>query len=289
MNNWHSPLRGAVALLASCALIACERVVSVETPEDVERLVVEARLERVQGRVSGRQQIRLTLSDSYFSNAPQPVARGAAVLVRSSAGDSARFAESATEPGVYETSSLVVQAGRTYTLRIDYSGDRYESVEKALHAPAIDSLFFAPRKSSVGPKEGLRATIIARDFPGEDNWYLWDQYVDGRRLTADDSTAPRRSIGSDLLIDGRDVLDFQPYEAQVVKPGETVLVRQMALSESLFRYFSALSEQTGNDGSPFGVPAASLRGNVANLTNPARRPLGYFMVTEVAEASARVP
>ena len=282
-------VRGAALLLSAMVLTACERVVSVETPEGVERLVVEARLERVQGRVNGRQAIRLTTSDSYFSNDAQPVARGAVVLVRSSAGDSVRFSESPTEPGVYETSSLVLQSGRVYTLRIDYAGDRYEAVETALRVPPIDSLFFAPRKTNVGPKEGLRATIFSRDIPGEDNWYLWDQYVDGRRLVVADSTQPVRAIGSDLLIDGREVLDFQPYDAQVVKSGQVVLMRQMALSESLFRYFTALSEQTGNAGSPFDVPSASLRGNVANLTDPARRPLGYFMVTEVAEASARVP
>ena len=63
----------------------------------------------------------------------------------------------------------------------------------------------------------------------------------------------------------------------------------MSLSETGYRYYRALSDQSTNDGSPFSVPLASVRSNIANITNPSHRPLGYFMATEVAEARARVP
>ena len=42
-------------------------------------------------------------------------------------------------------------------------------------------------------------------------------------------------------------------------------------------------------GSPFAVPPASRRGNVANLTRPAEPALGYFLAVEVHERTARVP
>lgn len=65
------------------------------------------------------------------------------------------------------------------------------------------------------------------------------------------------------------------------------MVRQIGFSEATFRHYFALFEQSAaGHGSPFAVPPGSLRGNVANLTDPAHYPLGYFWAAEVAEARA---
>ena len=63
----------------------------------------------------------------------------------------------------------------------------------------------------------------------------------------------------------------------------------MSLSEAGYRYYRALSDQSSNNGSPFSVPLGSVRSNIVNLTNSSHRALGYFMASEVAEASAKVP
>lgn len=60
-------------LLIGCVLLAaCERVVGLDVAEGPTRLVVEARLERVHGAVSGNQSIRLTTTAPYFANALTP-------------------------------------------------------------------------------------------------------------------------------------------------------------------------------------------------------------------------
>jgi len=268
---------------------ACERVVGVTLDEGPKRLVVEARLERVKENINGRQRIRLTTTDAYFSGAIAPPARGAVVTVSDGSGTTVRFSESASEAGVYETNALTVQLGATYSLQIEFGGDRYIASETALSVAKIDSLYFTNGSGVVGSAPGLRATIDVVDPRGIKNFYLWDQFVDGRRLVFADTSFPSRAAASDELLDGRRIRAYQPYEGVVVKSGQQVLVRQIALSESMYRYYLALSEQAGNDGSPFGVPAASVRGNVENITNPSRRPLGYFMAAEVAEAARRVP
>jgi hypothetical protein len=135
----------------------------------------------------------------------------------------------------------------------------------------------------------MRATIDFTDPRGTKNFYLWDQYVDGVRLIAADSSFRYRVVGADDFLNGTEVTGFQPYDGIAVAPGQEVLVRQLGISEDAYRYYSALSEQTTNDGSPFGVPSASLRGNVTNLTSAAHFPLGYFIAGEVAEARARLP
>jgi hypothetical protein len=271
------------------AATACERVVSVQVGDVPAKLVVEARLERVRGAVTGTQQIRLTTTAPYFSAAAPPAARGAIVRVVDDSGRTTPFAESASEPGTYATSALTIGLGRRYSLRITYKANEYQADEVAVAGVAIDSLYFRTRVDNVGPAEGLRATLALTDPVGTKNWYLWDQYIDDRRLVTPDTSGYSRVVGSDDLLDGASLRRFQPYGGIVVKSGQRIRVRQVAISEQAFRFYQALSEQTLNDGSPFGVPPSSLRGNIANVTSPATLGLGYFIVGEVVELERVVP
>ncbi len=277
-----------LTLLCSTA-VGCERIVSVSVPDSPPRLVVEARLERVRSAVSGTQRIRLTTTDRYFSTAAPPPARGAVVRVVDDSGKVVPFAELATEPGTYETTVFVIAVGRSYTLRITYQGEEYVSTETTQPAVAIDSLWFIDRIATISPQAGLRATIGLRDPVGVKNFYLWDQIVNGRRVVRPDSVGYFRVVASDDLSDGTRLRRFQPYDGVIVTRGQQVTVRQVAISEQAYRFYSALSEQGLNDGSPFGVPPSSLRGNVANLTTPAKHGLGYFIVAEVTEVEGQVP
>lgn len=275
-------------LLAFCtALLGCERVVALDIAEGPRRLVVEARLERVLGAVSGAQVIRLTTTSPYFAAAASPAARGALVTVADDSGEVTTFTESGVV-GEYTTSQLVVVAGRRYFLRIDYDGARYEATEVAQSVAPIDLLYLdTPQPGRFAGSEGVRATIDFADPAGERNFYLWDQYVNGIRQLGPDTSYKSRVSASDDAFDGILVERFQPYEGVDIPAGGTVLLRQIGLSEAMFRYYFALSDQVSADGSPFSVPPAGVRGNVANRTDPARFPLGYFFVAEVSEARLR--
>jgi hypothetical protein len=270
----------------------CEKVVELEVPDGPVRLVVEGRLEAMRGATaataSGRQSLRLSTTSPYFTNSAPPPARGALVTVRDDLGAVTTFRESATL-GTYTTDSLVAVAGRAYTLRIDWQGDRYESTETLNAVAGIDSLYFTARPKKDVTKDGLRATIDLRDPPVVRNYYLWDQYVDGVRLTSPDTAFRYRVVTSDEFYQGRRVRAFQPFDGRAVRSGQEVLVRQYSISEGIWRYYDALNQQVDGDGSPFAVPPASVRGNVANLTTPDRRALGYFVASEVSERRGRVP
>ena len=274
--------------LLPCALLltACERVVEVDIDEGPRRLVVEARLERILGNVTGAQAIRLSTTGSYFSNALPPAARGATVRVTDNLGNAFPFTESST-PGTYVSTALTVERGRAYTLRIDWEGQRFEGTEQTMTVTPIDSIYFeAPKPGRFSGEDGVRATIDTRDPAGEKNFYLWDQFVDGRRLLGPDSSFKLRIIAPDDAVDGKPVLGFQPYEGIDIPVGSSVVVRQVGISESTYRYYFALSDQVSADGSVFSVPPASIRGNVANVSNPRQPALGYFYVSEVSEARA---
>ena len=271
-------------LLLVLVLAACERVVDLDLPEGTRRLVVEARLERVIGRVNGNQSITLSTTAPYFSDAPPPPATGATVRVTDDAGVAVTFVE--TAPGRYTTNQLTVRIGAQYRLTIIYEGQTYESTEAAESVAPIDSLYLeAPRPGRFSGTEGVRATIDLVDPPGLGNFYLWDQFIDGVRVLGPDSSFKYRMVAMDDAVDGLTITGFQPYEGIDIPVGSTVLMRQIGLSERMYRYYFAFSDQVSADGSPFAVPPASIRGNVSNLTDPSRFPLGYFYVAEVAEAS----
>lgn len=283
--------RATVALLALIVVVTgCERVVQVSAPLVATRLVVEARLEQVRGGATAPQRIRLTETDSYFSGKAPPPVTGAVVRVLGPGGVVTSFAASATEPGVYLAANLPLEFGAEYTLQITYKGDEYQARDTAHAVAAIDSLYFAPRSNAnFGPALGLRATVALHEPAGVRNFYLWEQYVDGRRLVTTDTTGYFVAVASDDFFDGTFIDDLQPYIGIGLRAGQLVRVRQLAISEQAYRYFLELNDQANPDGSPFGVPPASLRGNVANLAHPQLPALGYFIAAEVAEATGRVP
>jgi hypothetical protein len=266
-------------------LTGCTRVVDLDLPDGAIRLVVDARIELD----AAEQRVVLTTTDAVGSVGAPPPARGAVVLVTDDAGGSFPFVESAAA-GVYLNPDLVAAVGRRYTLTIDYQGDRYQAVQALVTVPSIDSLYFEYEEAGIAQGDsGFRAVIDYTDPPNVKNFYLWELYVDGERRVAVDPGNRFRVISDDEFYDGGVVVGYQPFDEEVVDPGQTVRLRQVGLSEEGYRYYFTLYEQTTARGGPFATPPASVRGNVANLTRPEQRALGFFLASAVAERIAVVP
>ncbi len=296
-----SDMRTRLTILGAALLLTmgCERVVDITVPTMATRLVVSARLELVRGSPSngapsGRQVITLSTSAPYFETAGPPPARGAEVRVTDSRGMTTVFREQASAPGVYVTDSLVPVLHRRYTLRVRWNNESYEGSDSLLPVAPIDSFYFVERTGLFAPPDvarepGPRATIDFRDPSGVENYYVWDQFVDGKRLVEADTAFRYRPMERDAFFNGALVRGYQPYSGVVLRPGQTVRLRHMSLSEQGYRFYLALNNVTLGDGSPFSTPPASVRGNVANLTRPGEPALGYFLLAEVDERTARVP
>ena len=296
-----SDMRTRLTILGAALLLTmgCERVVDITVPTMATRLVVSARLELVRGSPSngapsGRQVITLSTSAPYFETAGPPPARGAEVRVTDSRGMTTVFREQASAPGVYVTDSLVPVLHRRYTLRVRWNNESYEGSDSLLPVAPIDSFYFVERTGLFAPPDvarepGPRATIDFRDPSGVENYYVWDQFVDGKRLVEADTAFRYRPMERDAFFNGALVRGYQPYSGVVLRSGQTVRMRHMSLSEQGYRFYLALNNVTLGDGSPFSTPPASVRGNVANLTRPGAPALGYFLLAEVDERTARVP
>lgn len=277
-------------MLGAVAGAGCTRVVELDLPEGPRRLVVEGRLELRVGDQLGDQVIHLTTTDAFTNTTAPPPATGAVVRVTDDAGQTFSFAELTSSPGRYATTGLVPLVGARYTLTLDFEGDRYQASHQLLAVAPIDSLYFVYEEEGLAQGDsGFRATIDYTDPVGSGNFYLWELIVDGKQRIAADPGLRFRAIGEDRFYDGGQVVGYQPYDEEVVEPGQIVTVRQIALSEAAYRYYFALFEQTTGTGGPFSVPPASVRGNITNLTNPGRFPLGYFLTAQVRERASAVP
>lgn len=278
-------------LLALMLLTACERVVELNLPEAPRRLVVAARLERFISSGASLQGLTLSTTADYFTGELPPPATGAVVRVTDDQNRVNVFVETIT-PGFYQTlTPMLISRGRTYTLTIDFEGQHYVAHDSTRQVPAINSLYFdTPAAGRYAGTEGLRATINFVDPANVRNFYLWEQIVNGVPQTGPDTTVKMRLIGTDQIYNGLPVDGFQPFEGIDIPLNAIVTVRQIAISEAMYRYYFALNDQLAGDGSPFAVPPASVRGNVQNTTNPSLPALGYFYASEVSvRTTTRVP
>ena len=209
-------------------------------------------------------------------------------------GITATFREQPNAPGVYVTDSLVPTLNRRYTLRVRWNNEDYEGSDSLLSVAPIDSFYFGERTGLFAPPDvarepGPRATVDFRDPPGVENYYVWDQFVDGERLVEADTAFRFRPMERDAFFNGALVRGYQPYSGIALRGGQIVRMRHMSMSAQGYRYYLSLNNLTLGDGSPFSIPPASLRGNVANLSRPGEAALGYFLAAEVEERTARVP
>ena len=143
------------------------------------------------------------------------------------------------DPRTPDMSIARIVDARRYTMHIDWEGDRYEGGDVLNPVAPIDSLCCRERNSPAGPSEGLRATTDTFDPAGERSYYRWDQLVDGVRLIAPDASFRIRVIANDDLVEGPRVREYQPYGGIPVGTGRLVTVRQIALSETAYRYYLA--------------------------------------------------
>jgi len=278
-------------LFSLMLLVGCERVVDLNLPEAPRRLVVEARLERALDFTPQVQSIKLSTTADYFSGEFPPAATGAVVRVTDDLNRIAAFTETPTAGTYRAPASFVVARGRTYTLSVDFEGQHYGASDSTRQVPRLNNLYFdTPQAGRYSGTDGFRAAINYVDPANVHNFYLWEQFVNGVRQTGPDTLVKLRVIGTDQIYNGRPVDGFQPFEGIDIPLNATVIVRQIAISEAMYRYYFALNDQLAIDGSPFAVPPASVRGNVQNKTNPNLPALGYFYVSEVsARTATRVP
>lgn len=195
------------------------------------------------------------------------------------------------------------KVGNEYFLTIQYDSQTYRSDPELLRpVPPIDTVYSSFRRiTTSGTKISgeFLVYVDVNDPPGE-NYYQWDwthyyrptgclfENLQWRRCCSRCWNIVRSSgqihIATDRIVEGRRLTGQQiavaPYDN--ASP-YYLIIGQQSLSRSAYQYWLAVRNLTGNVGSVFDIPPATLVGNLYPEKPGSRRILGYFQVSSRVE------
>lgn len=270
------------------AFLGCEDVIEVDTPSEPPRLSVDALIRIDTSASVTNAVIRLGLTSSFFDDTQ--VAEGARLSIRNpdylplgpSDGNLLTFTE--TAPGLYEASkntSFFVGAD-ILELSIDYNGERYIAFTPYVPAVPIDNLRQGEGELFSG--EETEVLVSFTDNPDRDDFYLFD-FDFGEYLVTEDEFYKGQAF------------EFSYFYDEGAKPGREIRISLLGVDEAFYNYMNRLIVQAGGDQGPFQTPAATVRGNIINVTgiddlntldsSDARTnfALGYFAVCQTYSSS----
>lgn len=204
-----------------------------------------------------------------------------------------------TTRGRYETEEgeLTGVPGHEYRLEITLpDGRMYRSQPERMPEPV--SLDSTSAVYDASPAQRIKVLAAFDDPEDEKNYYRWSvrvtrqypiksntpPFVCWARVGAADNQFP---LLDDRLVSGAAISNQVVY---AVPPGPSasrmnqVDVRQLAITEEAYDFWSRVEEQVEDTDDPFSAPPGPIRGNVVAVQDTVERALGYF---EVAGASRR--
>ncbi len=277
-----------IFFIVSVALFSCEQEVDLELPLTNDRLVVEANLEQ---RLSGEpveHQVSLSTLSSYFDNQSAPRVSDAKVSVIEENGAVYEFVQRAEGTGMYLNDELVIKEATEYQLYIEWRDNIYVSTAAMTSVPPIDDAYTVFEEENTFEDGGLKVAVDFTDPADKDNFYFWQIVVNGEIAIFADPGNKNNIVAKDDLFNGQQIIGYFPNEEIVVEPGDQVVVRQIGLDRSGYEYYFLLFDTTGKTGQLIDTPPAQIYSNISNVSNSQNIALGYFRVSQVAEASLTV-
>jgi len=281
---------------------ACEDVIDVELQTTAPRLVVNGlvRVDFTQEFVPV--EIRVSETSNFFEdNVPTQLDDNATIFYGQPNPDAPEILENVAtssltelEPGsgIYvpdpsfdedqriRTSSI--RSNTVFILIMEHKGLQYAARTPISFAVPIDNL--EQGDETLFDEDDTEIKVTITDVPDVDNYYVFD-FGEGDYLALDDQ-----------FIDGQE-FEFSYFPERDLQSGEFLEVSILGADQEFFNYMDLLVEQTENDGGVFETPAATVRGNIFDVTgldnnlifdNVNRTdafPLGYFAVVQEFRSS----
>lgn len=268
-------------ILSGLFFSACTDVVDVDVQNADPRLTVEASLNWEKGTSGANQKIRLSTSTPYFASSQnKPVTEASVKVVNTNTNEEFIFTHNSN--GEYTTSNFVPILNNSYTLEIDYLGEKYTGTEKMISVPDITELSQSTENGF--DDESLELNITFNDPKDEANFYLF-------KLKRVGDALPELIDIDDEFVDGNEVEisyekdeDDKTDKREAFASGDVVDIEFIGISNSYYNYIRILIEQSlGLD--IFSPTPVALKGNCINTTNPENYAFGYFRVTQVITTS----
>ncbi|WP_343486055.1 DUF4249 family protein [Allomuricauda sp. d1] len=253
-------------LFAALALLSCEEAINLDLPNSEPRLVIDALLgySKADPDSTTIGEVRLTLTAPFLAESV-PIAVGAQVEIIDETSQEA-FVLGERVPGVFSENLPQLRPNRDYTLRVVYQNEEYKATEQLNGAAFIDSI--EQGDGFLNDEEKETETIVTfTDIPNQRNYYLFSFGGDDFLVTDDEFYQNSQLTFSFFYED--------------LEPGDLAIITLIGIDADFARYADlALTQASGEAGSAFSVPAATVRGNIINATDAENFPFGYFALGE---------
>ncbi|WP_339710163.1 DUF4249 family protein [uncultured Kriegella sp.] len=263
-------------LLVSITLTACQDVVDIDVPIDSPRLVIDALIRVDESEADTKIQVKASISSSFFGTlVPANLER--ITLTNESGGAPLVLTETGSGTGIYQTyANLEFLKFGTLQLSILHDGQSYSARTKYVPSSPIDRLEQGDGTLFDGTETEI--IVVFTDAPDRTDFYLFD-FDFGEYLVSEDTFYPGQPF------------KFSYFYDEELKPSMEVNVSILGVDKTFYNYMNQLIAQSSSgDQGPFQTPAATVKGNIINVTeiNTAAEnnyALGYFAVCQSFERS----
>ena len=268
--------RVILILLISITLTSCQDVVDVDVPTDSPRLVIDALMRVDESEADTEIQVKASISSSFFGTlVPANLER--ITLSNESGGAPLVLTETASGTGIYQAyaSLAFLKSGKLH-LSILHDGQSYSAFTEYVPSSPIDRLEQGDGTLFDGTETEIVITFT--DAPDRTDFYLFD-FDFGEYLVSEDTFYPGQPF------------KFSYFYDEELKASMEVSVSILGVDKNFYNYMNQLiAQSSGGDQGPFQTPAATVKGNIINVTetNTAAEnnyALGYFAVCQSYQRS----
>lgn len=266
-------------------LTGCQDPIVVQLNDDIPRMVIEGALERKQGLPdSAYQKLVLRFSQQFYDQSRPRMITDAQVAVLSGDGRQTAVLTYNSRDSVYDTRNLVIRAGVSYTTRVTWRGDVYETTDELVQGGRIDSIYTRTQVETLFQPGGTIILIDYTDPAQFANHYQLRLFKNGRNTTISDGGNQFSLLRNDEFFNGLRIRALPVNDEVIFAVGDTAVAEVVSLTKPMYDfYFTAFSLNRG--AGLFNPPPSGLPSNVRNTTNADRFPLGYMGVVDIARRS----
>tara|TARA_R110000868_G_scaffold34838_6_gene125429 strand:+ start:1927 stop:2847 length:921 start_codon:yes stop_codon:yes gene_type:complete len=299
-------IRYFLLLLTLTLFISCEDVIDVDLPENETRLIVNGviRVDETQDYLPV--EIRVSKSSSFFENNTIASIKSAIIYYGTPNPDAPEILEGGgvsnlaeLEPGsgiwvpdpTFDNDQRIrvssINEGDVFQLTIETNEERYFATTTYVKSVPIDSLVQGEETLFSGDE--TEVIVSFTDRGDSDDFYVLDLDF-GEFLVTEDE-----------FYQGQTFVFSYFYDNELeLNTSSVVDISLLGADEAFYNYMNQIIVQSGGDQGPFQTPAATVRGNIINITgidnnevfdNVERTnnfALGYFAIVEEYKDSIEI-
>lgn len=253
--------------LALFFFLGCKKVIDIKLKNSDAQFVITGEI----NNLPGHYKVTISKSVNFSADNDFPPVSGALVTIQNKRIIDTLVEE---EPGNYFTQRIKGKPGESYTMDVVIEGKTYNATSVMPQPVQLDSLTFL-----VGRNNVIYPVANFQDPPGEQNYYQFIEFVNGKKL----KNGRGNSVFDDRLSDGRYITSVLYDDSSDIKSGATLTVQMNCVDKGVYNYLNELSQISGNGGGGFSSPApANPESNISGGV------LGYFSANTVSSKTVKI-